>query len=63
MSVGGDFVGSFRIGNFVQLGADLTSLRAELQDRYESAVETVVRPQRGRPRKAVLPNAQLPPPR
>lgn len=49
MSMGGDFVGSLRIGTFVQLGADLSSLRAELQQRYETAVETVVRPQRGRP--------------
>jgi hypothetical protein len=50
-SLGGEFVGSLKIGTFVQLGADLSSLRTELQHRYESAVETVVRPQRGRPRK------------
>lgn len=48
---GGDFVGSLRIGTFVQIGADLSSLRSELQHRFEYAVETVVRPQRGRPRK------------
>jgi hypothetical protein len=46
-----EFVGSLRIGTFVQLGADLSTLRAELQRRYETAVETVVRPQRGRPPK------------
>ena len=51
MSGGGDFVGSLRIGAFVQIGADLSFLRSELQHRFESAVETVVRPQRGRPRK------------
>jgi hypothetical protein len=51
MNGGGDFVGSLRIGAFVQIGADLSFLRAELQHRFESAVETVVRPQRGRPRK------------
>jgi hypothetical protein len=51
MSGDGEFVGSLRVGTFVQLGADLSSLRSELQHRYESAVETVVRPQRGRPRK------------
>lgn len=49
----GEFVGSLRIGNFVQLGADLGTLRAELQQRYENAVETVVRPQRGRPPKRI----------
>lgn len=49
----GEFVGSLRIGEFVQLGADLHTLRAELQLRYENAVETVVRPQRGRPPKRV----------
>jgi hypothetical protein len=58
MSMGGEFVGSVRIGSYVQLGADLSSLRSELRRRYESAVETVVRPQRGRPRKrATLPQA------
>ena len=46
-----EFVGSLRIGTFVQLGVDLSTLRAELQRRYETAVETVVRPQRGRPPK------------
>ena len=51
MSGDGEFVGSLRVGTFVQLGADLSSLRSELQHRYESAVETVVRPQRGRPRR------------
>jgi hypothetical protein len=49
MSMDGDFVGSLKIGTFVQIGADLASLRSELQRRYETAVETVVRPQRGRP--------------
>jgi hypothetical protein len=46
---GTDFIGSLRVGHFIQLGADLASLRTELQQRYEAAVETVVRPQRGRP--------------
>jgi len=47
----GSFAGSLRVGAFIQLGADLSALRAELQRRYETAVETVVRPQRGRPPK------------
>ena len=51
MTMDGEFVGSLCIGTFVQIGADLSSLRSELQHRYEAAVETVVRPQRGRPRK------------
>lgn len=46
-----DFVGSLRVGAFIQLGADLNLLRTELQQRYETAVETVVRPPRGRPPK------------
>lgn len=59
MSIGGDFVGSVKIGTFVQLGADLSSLRSELQHRYETAVETVVRPQRGRPpRRATMTRAE-----
>lgn len=45
------FVGSLRIGSFLQIGADLTALRADVQRRYETAVETVVRPSRGRPTK------------
>ncbi len=61
MRMGSDFVGSLRIGAFIQLGADLASLRAELQRRYETAVETVVRPQRGRPAKrSNRPNAGTP---
>lgn len=45
------FVGSIRIGAFLQIGADLSALRAEVQQRYETAVEMVVRPSRGRPPK------------
>lgn len=54
VSESGDFIGSLRIGEFVQVGADLHTLRAELQRRYETAVETVVRPQRGRPPKRAV---------
>ena len=43
------FVGSLRIGSFVHIGANLTALRTEVQRRFETAVETVVRPSRGRP--------------
>lgn len=47
-----EFVGSLRVGEFIQLGADLGRLREELQWRIESAVESVVRPSRGRPSRA-----------
>lgn len=43
------FVGSLHAGEFIQLGADLGRLRDELQWRIEAAVESVVRPVRGRP--------------
>ena len=46
-----EFLGSLNIGAFVQLGADVALLRAEMQRRYEVAVETVVRQARGRPSK------------
>ncbi len=46
------FVGSLHVGEFIQLGADLGKLREELQWRIESAVESVVRPARGRPSRA-----------
>jgi hypothetical protein len=59
MTMGGEFVGSLRVGTFVQIGADLSALRSELQHRYEAAVETVVRPQRGRPRKRRPPALDL----
>lgn len=44
-----EFVGSLRVGRFLQLGADLQSLREELQERVEVAIESVVRRPRGRP--------------
>lgn len=43
------FVGSLRVGQFVQLGADLAALREELRARFEVAIESVVRRPRGRP--------------
>lgn len=46
------FVGSLHVGDFIQLGADLGKLREELQGRIETAVESVVRPVRGRPSRA-----------
>lgn len=46
------FVGSLHAGEFIQLGADLGKLREELQWRIETAVESVVRPARGRPSRA-----------
>lgn len=47
-----EFVGSMRAGTFVQLGADLQALREHVQDRFEAAVETVVRRPRGRPARS-----------
>ncbi len=52
VALDGGFHGSLHVGEFIQLGADLTGLRATLQARLESAVETVVRRPRGRPPKA-----------
>ena len=52
VELGGGFHGSLHVGEFIQLGADLAELRATLQARLESAVETVVRRPRGRPPKA-----------
>lgn len=46
------FVGSVHLGDYIHLGVDLTRLRAELQARLEHAVESVVRPPRGRPSRA-----------
>lgn len=46
------FVGSLPVGEFIQLGADLVALRAELQARLEAAVEAVVRRPRGRPARS-----------
>ena len=39
-------------GPFVALTVDAAALRGELRARYEVAVESVVRPRRGRPRLA-----------
>jgi hypothetical protein len=47
------FVGSLHIGEFIQLGTDVTALRHHVQARLEGAVETVVRRRRGRPRRTV----------
>jgi hypothetical protein len=47
------FVGSLHIGEFIQLGTDVTALRHRVQARLEGAVETVVRRRRGRPRRTV----------
>jgi hypothetical protein len=41
------FVGSLHIGEFIQLGTDVTALRHRVQARLEGAVETVVRRRRG----------------
>jgi hypothetical protein len=43
------FVGSLHVGEFIQLGSDISLLRQEVQARLEAAVETVVRRRRGRP--------------
>jgi len=41
---------STRLGPFLTLNADLTALRQDIGARLEIAIETVVRPNRGRPR-------------
>lgn len=46
-----DFRGSLQVGSYVQLGADLSSLRDETQRRCAVAIESVVRRPRGRPRR------------
>lgn len=50
-----EFLGSLHVGDFVQLGADVASLRSHVQHRLEAAIETVVRRPRGRPPKAASP--------
>jgi hypothetical protein len=50
--LGAAFVGSVPLGEYIQLGVDLARLREELQARLEHAVESVVRPPRGRPARA-----------
>lgn len=49
-----DFVGSLHIGAFIQIGVDVQSLRRQVQERLEAAVETVVRRRRGRPPRAAM---------
>lgn len=46
-----DFVGSVTLGDFLYLGVDLQRFRAELHARLTQAIESHVRPRRGRPRK------------
>ncbi len=50
-STAGDFIGSVALGPFIHLGIDIQALRTELQARLEQAIESHVRPRRGRPRK------------
>ena len=45
------FVGSLALGPFLHLGVDLLAWRTELHARLERAIESQVRPRRGRPRK------------
>ena len=54
-----EFVGSLQLGQFIQLGADLATLRAEMQRRYEVAIESVVRRPRGRPSRRTVDPFQL----
>lgn len=44
-----DAPGRLQMGPLVRLEMDLPALRNELRRRYEAAVESVVRPRRGRP--------------
>lgn len=50
-----EFVGSLHVGAFIQLGADLSALRRQVQERLEAAVEIVVRRPRGRPPRSATP--------
>jgi hypothetical protein len=50
-TAGDTFVGSVAVGPFIHLGIDLRALRAELHARLELAIESHVRPRRGRPPK------------
>jgi len=45
------FIGSMHLGPFVHLGVNLLAFRAELHARLELAIESQVRPRRGRPRR------------
>lgn len=45
------FVGSLHLGPFVNLGVNLHAFRADLHARLELAIESQVRPRRGRPKK------------
>lgn len=44
--------GNTSIGAFLTVDADLDALRREIDERLETAIESVVRPKRGRPRLA-----------
>ena len=47
---GATFVGSITLGSLIHIGVDLRALRDELHARLEHAIESQVRPRRGRPR-------------
>jgi hypothetical protein len=52
--IGTDSPGQLRIGTLIRLEMDLPALRAELRRRYEVAVESIVRPRRGRPPRRTI---------
>lgn len=55
-----DFIGSLALGPYIHIGVDLHALRVELKARLELAIETHVRPRRGRPRRARSARPTLP---
>lgn len=44
--------GEASVGPFIRINAELTLIQREIDDQLESAIETVVRPRRGRPRRS-----------
>jgi len=49
--------GHAAVGEYLQVSVDAAALRREIASRLEVAIESVVRPRRGRPRKARLRNS------
>jgi hypothetical protein len=54
-----EFIGAVRLGDFLQVGIDLQAFRASLHSRLERAIESHVRPRRGRPPVHAAPRPDL----
>lgn len=54
-----EFIGAVRLGDFLQVGIDLQAFRAALHSRLERAIESHVRPRRGRPPVHASPRPDL----